>query len=162
MECAIATFIKVISYILVPCVRIFADNSETERRLRACAEILQKQCLEWKQKYDASESEKQAVRKELAAVKTLMTGALLFYMIYHPGGTPFFAGLVIIGVVHRSTLFHLADSVNQYADSAARQIPPAMRHLVQLIERLIKQIRSGMREGRWKSVLTSRSFNTGP
>jgi hypothetical protein len=47
----------------------------------------------WKQKYDASESEKQAVRKELAAVRTLVTGPLLFYMIRHPFGGPFFAGL---------------------------------------------------------------------
>jgi hypothetical protein len=109
----------------------------------------------WKQKYDASESEKQAVRKELAAVKTLMTGALLFYMVYHPIEAPFFAGLVILGMVHRSTLLHLADSVNQYADNAARQIPPAMRHLVE-------RIRTGMREWKWKSVPVSRSFNTTP
>ena len=156
MECVLK-ILHLLAEIAAPCVKAFREGSEMVRGLRASAQAWQKECLEWKQKYDASESEKRGLRKELGRVKTLMTGALLFYMIYHPGGAPFFAALVILPVVHRSVLFHLADSANEYAGNAARQIPPAMRHLVE-------RIRQGIRSWnlKWNSISLARIFRTTP
>lgn len=135
-------------------------------------ETLTGQCLEWKRKFHASELANRALRKDRA----LLTGALLVYMAYHPAGTPFFAGVLVLGMVHRNTLVNLAavlgsqllpmtSSLKNYVSqvlrrgtrlwqSTSRQIRSALGHLVQFVERIHRRIHE------WKSVSVSKGFNT--
>jgi hypothetical protein len=85
--------------------------------------------------------------------------AALLWSIILPKRIAFPLDLVVLGVVFGNPMLRLLENLSSYV---SRRIPQAIAFLIQLIERLIKQIRSGMRDRRWKSVLTSRSFNTAP
>jgi hypothetical protein len=173
MECGIVTtFGKLfVSEVLMPCVRLLWGTREAVRDLRARVETLTKQCLEWEWKYEAS-------RKELGEVKVFATAGLVPYMIYHPSGMPFFFALVMLCMIHRSTLVDLAivfgsqllpitSSFKKYVtqrlrlsnkvrQSASRETRLVLGHLVQFVERIHRRIRNWQ----WKPINISRSFGT--
>jgi len=80
-------------------------------------------------------------------------------MIFPHAAVAFPSAVIVLGIVYGKQVQSLAENLRLYAH---QHIPQAIAYLVRLFERLIKQIRSGMRDWRWKSVLTSRSFNTAP
>jgi hypothetical protein len=161
MECAIpiATFIKLFcSYLLVPCVKIFADNTEIQRQLRADIEILKKERDEWKAKCLA---ERERLATQWLAIAVLV--ATVFFCVIFPnmrlvvgvGGVCFALG---------GLLLPEAKHLGQYTSKALRltaSLWHSESHKMRVVVlRRIQQLRGRIRDWKWKSIPVSRIFST--
>jgi hypothetical protein len=142
----------------------FGISRETREmaRLRTSVADTEKRYLEVEGKLQASMAESRIAGEQLAtarAGRAYLTLGLVFYMFTHPSGSAFLVGLILLGAAHGNHLRRLVENLGPYV---SQRIPQAIAYLVRLLECLIKEIRSGMRDWRWKSVLTSRNFNAAP
>jgi hypothetical protein len=167
MECAIAiaTFIKLISDIFAPCVKMFADNSEAKRQLRVDVETWKKAYQELKSKYVATELRLRAKEEKSAtqwgAIVVLV--ATVFLCVVFPnmrlvvgvGGVCFALG---------GLLLPEAKHLGQYTSEALRLTASLWHSESQkmrvVVLRRIQQLRGRIRDWKWKSIPVSRIFST--
>ena len=167
MECAIAiaTFIKLISDIFVPCVKMFADNSEAKRQLRVDVETWKKAYQELKAKYVATRLRLRA-KEEKSATQRLAIAVLVatvFLCVVFPN-----MGLVVgVGGVCFALgglLLPEAKHVGQYTSKALRLTASLWHSESQkmrvVVLRRIQQLRGRIRDWKWKSIPVSQIFST--
>lgn len=140
-----------LSHIVVPCLELFRDICQTVRRTRAA--VWKKECLEWKEKFRSAELRIQTLQEKLAtaqAGKALMAAAAVWSVIL-PKPIAFPLDLLALGTAFSDELLTLVTSLRESASKVTRRMRPV---------RLIKQIRSGMLDWKWKAAPISGTFST--
>jgi hypothetical protein len=166
MQCAIvAALVEVVPQFVSSCVKALFENSATARGLKARAEIAEKKRLELEQKNRVYESEIRSLRQQVATERAgkhfAVVVLVLVMLFYHV--SPFLGGLVL-GIFYASMLLRLSTSVGQWAGNFIRQVPQALVRLFHQIRRAtphpIEQIRSRIRNWKWKAASVSGTFST--
>jgi hypothetical protein len=149
MECFLKIVLEVLSQIAAPCIKAFREGGEKVRGLQCRAETAEKECLEWKERCLATESQNRILRMTIA----LATFAWVWSIIFPH--TLVLVGLFVLGVVCGIDLRPLASSLGQDSSEVTWQIRAAG-------DRLVGNIRSRMCDWRRKSVPVFTAFSVRP
>jgi hypothetical protein len=162
---AIATFTKLISDIFAPCVKMFADNSEAKRQLRVDVETWKKAYQELKSKYVATELRLRA-KEEKSATQWLAIAVLVatvFLCVVFPnmrlvvgvGGVCFALGGLLLPEAK-----HFAQYTSEALRLTVSLWQSESRKMRAVVLRCAQQMRSRIRDWKWKSIPVSRIFST--
>jgi hypothetical protein len=161
MGCLLAKVVEVVSHIVAPCIAAFREGSKKVRALEARVETAEQKSLELEEKNRAAEIRIQVLLKELATAQAaigVLAVTVMLSMIFPQ--TRVLIGLVGLSFVCGSQLLPTASNLGQYASKLLQQASKLARQIPPALDRLIVQVRSGMREWRWKSVLVRRTLGS--
>jgi hypothetical protein len=165
MECFLKTVLDVLAHIAAPCIKAFREGGEKVRGLEARAKIAEKECLEWRERCLAAESRLQAEQDKsarLCAVIVILFSTVLFCVV-------FLNRTVLVGAVGLSfalggLLLPEANRVAQYAKQRLRRTAGLWQSASQKMRvevlRCAQQMRSRLRDWKWKAAPVSGSFST--
>jgi hypothetical protein len=164
---AIATLIKVISDIVVPYVKISADNSQTQSQLRVDVETWKKAYQELNSKYVAIQLKLRAKEEksdtQSAAIVVLVATVLLcvifpnMRLVVGVGGVCFALGGLLLPEAKR-----LGQYSGEALGLAASLWQSESRKMRAVVLRCAQQMRSRIRDWKWESIPVSRIFRTTP
>ena len=161
MDCFLAKLVEVVSHIVAPCITAFREGSKKVRALEARVETAEQKSLELERKNRGAEIRIQTLLKELAGAQAaigVLAVTVILCMIFPQ--TRVLIGLVGLSFVCGSQLLPTTSSLGEYASKLFQQASKVARQIPPALDRLIVQVRSGMREWRWKSVPVNRTFGT--
>ena len=160
---AIATVIKVISEIVVPCAKQFAGNGKTERRLHA----VQQELEELNAKHHATLLKLHLTERKVSTLSGVIVVLFptAFFCVVFPDwarlvgaiGVSFVLGGLLLPEVHRLRQ-HASEGLRRTA-SLWRSENEKMRAAVL---RHTGQLRGRIRDWKWKSIPVARIFRTTP
>jgi hypothetical protein len=159
MDCLLAKVIEVGSHIVAPCITAFREGSKKVLALEARVETAEQKSLELERKNRTAEIRIQILLKELATAQAaigVLAVTVILCMVFPQ--TRVLIGLVGLSFICGSQLLPTTGSLGQYASKLFLQASKVARQISPTLDRLIVQVRSGMREWEWKSVPVRGTF----